>query len=115
MHNTAICIQACGVRFQNVRLTFQKRTFAASKRTFAVSKRTFAVSKRTFAVSKKTVLTGLMLSLNNEIHTLSRFERNVWFYIVNIVYKSQTFLFNHENVPISSPKHDICHVEKNTF
>ena len=44
----------------------------------AVSKRTFAVSKRTFAVSKQTVLTGLMLSFNNEIDTLSRFERNVW-------------------------------------
>ena len=44
----------------------------------AVSKRTFAVSKRMFAVSKQTVLTGLMLSFNNEIDTLSRFERNVW-------------------------------------
>ena len=51
---------------------------AVSKRTFYVSKRAFAVSKRTFAVSNKTVLTGLMLSLNNEIDTLSRFERNVW-------------------------------------
>ena len=51
---------------------------AVSKRTFYVSKRTFAVSKRTFAVSKQTVLTGLVLSLNNEIDTLSRFERNVW-------------------------------------
>ena len=29
------------------------------------------------------------------------------FYIVNIVYKSQTFLFNHENMSISSPKHDM--------
>ena len=28
------------------------------------------------------------------------------FYIVNIVYKSQTFLFNHENMSVSSPKHD---------
>ena len=37
-----------------------------------------AVSKRAFAVSKQAVLTGLVLSLNNEIDTLSRFERNVW-------------------------------------
>ena len=29
------------------------------------------------------------------------------FYIVNIVYKSQTFRFKHENMSISSPKHDM--------
>ena len=29
------------------------------------------------------------------------------FYIVNIVHKSQTFLFDHENMSISSPKHDM--------
>ena len=29
------------------------------------------------------------------------------FYIVNIVYKSQTFLFNHENMSVSSPKRDM--------
>ena len=61
-----------------MRRAVSKRTFYVSKRTFAVSKRTFAVSKRTFAVSKQTDLTGLVLSLNNEIDTLSRFERNVW-------------------------------------
>ena len=44
----------------------------------AVSKCAFDVSKRTFAVSKQAVLTVLVLSLNNEIDTLSRFERNVW-------------------------------------
>ena len=33
------------------------------------------------------------------------------FYTVNEAYKSQTFLFNRENMSISSPKHDM-HVEK---
>ena len=29
------------------------------------------------------------------------------FYTVNIAYKSKTFLFNRENMSISSPKHDM--------
>ena len=62
----------------SLRRAVSKRTFNVSKRTFNVSKRTFVVSKRTFAVSKLTALTGFMQGLNNEIDTLSRFERNVW-------------------------------------
>ena len=79
--NTVIFIQACGLQFQNC----------------------------TFHVLKRTVLTGLVSGLNNEIDTLSRYERNVWLLYKNTVYKSQTVRFKREKISISSPKHDMSH------
>ena len=56
-HVIAICIQACGVRFQNG---------------------TFAVSKRTFAVSERNVFARHMSCLGDEINMFSWLKRNVW-------------------------------------
>ena len=60
----------------------------------AVSKRTFYVSKRTFAVSERIVFPHDMSCLGDEIDMFG-------FYILFLLYKSQTFRSKHESVSIS--------------
>ena len=59
----AICVQACGVRFQNIRFTFQNVLLP------------FQNVRLLFQNAR----------FYNEIETLSRFERNVWLLYNKIV------------------------------